>query len=116
MDSKVLKQVIQNEIDLYLEARRRKIQSLCVHHLGSAYILAQKSVVIHLIVHTLMLVHTCSRRDIKEIKGQLARIIATVPGHVCNKLPRGNIGWASVSMFERMDIPSDLEPCFSQKV
>lgn len=116
MDSKVLNQAIQNEIDLYLEARRRKIQSLCVHHLGRAHILAQKSVVIHLIVHVLMLVHACSRRDIKEIKGQLVRLIATVPGHVFNKLPRGNIGWSSVSMFERMDIPSDLEPYFSQKV
>ena len=104
-----LNAAIQAEIDLYLVARRNRIQSKCSHHLGRAHILAQKRIIPHITVHLMMLFHALSRRDVKEIGGQLVRLLATVPGHLFNKLPKGNTGWANVSMFREMEIPSDLK-------
>lgn len=101
--------VLINELVLYNEARAEGKHGLCFKHLGRAHIIAQSRWFHHFYVHFLMLEYAWKRKDFKELFGQIIRMAATIPGHLFGKLPVGNIGWASVGIFERMPIPEDLK-------
>lgn len=79
-------------------------------HLERAHILGQRYLVAHLDTHFRMLDVARQRRDGRETRGQLVRILAVVPGYLSGWVPKGNTGGANVSAVRPMPIPSDLAP------
>jgi|MDSZ01.1.fsa_nt_gb hypothetical protein len=49
------------------------------------------------------------RSDRREIRGQIVRLVAVIPGYVFGWVPKGNTGGADVSAIKPMAIPQDLE-------
>ena len=82
---------------------------LVKHHLGRAHVLSQRSVMLHLYTHVLMLKYAIAQGDFREVLGQLLRLVVTAPGHMIGKVPVGNIGWATVSLTQPMPVPADIQ-------
>ena len=72
-----------------------------------AHILGQRSTGAHVRAHLAMLHVGWSRRDAREIAGQVSRAVAAL---LFSRVwvPIGNTGAANVSAFKPMDIPEDL--------
>ena len=77
--------------------------------LERAHILGQRALGAHLRVHGWMLRIAIARRDAREMRGQLWRLLLTPLGHLSGRLPVGNTGGANVSAFAAMPIPADLQ-------
>lgn len=77
-------------------------------HLERAHILSQSNVGLHLTSHIKMLAFAMSRRDVREILGQLLRIVFVPLGTLTGRLPVGNTGRARVSAFGPMPVSDDL--------
>lgn len=82
------------------------------HHLERAHILAQPDFRLHLMSHIDMLTFALSRRDGREVVGQLLRIALVPLGSLTGSLPIGNSGRARISAFIPMPLPDDLQPFF----
>ncbi len=78
-------------------------------HLERAHILSQPRAGMHLRTHAAMLGAAGRRRDIREVVGQLARLVLAAPGSLSGRYPIGNTGGADVSAFRPMPIPADLQ-------
>lgn len=78
--------------------------------LERAHILGQRHFLAHLGTHARMLQIAFLRRDLREVWGQLLRMVATVPGFLSGWVPKGNSGGANVSAFKSMTVPADLAP------
>jgi len=81
------------------------------HHLERAHILGQRHYVPHVINHYWMLKVGWSRRDVREVLGQLLRLVGSV-GSLIGWIPIGNTGGANVSAIKPMPIPADLNRFF----
>lgn len=103
------KALLAQEINLYKTDYAAKNFEGAKHHLGRAHILSQNSVALHLYIHVLMLGYAAGRGEIREMIGQLLRLFVTIPGHLLGRVPKGNIGWASVGLTEEMIVPQDIE-------
>jgi hypothetical protein len=77
------------------------------NHLERAHILGQRDTLRHAWSHLWMLRVGWHRRDGREIRGQLARIVAAL---LFSRfwVPAGNTGGANVSPFQPMPVPDDL--------
>lgn len=67
----------------------------------------------HLYIHFLMFFYAISKEDLREISGQLLRLAVTVPGHLFGRVPKGNIGWATIGLTDEFPIPDDLKEILS---
>ncbi|WP_440222156.1 DUF3703 domain-containing protein [Dokdonella sp. MW10] len=76
-------------------------------HLERAHILGQRKVFAHTLVHWRMFVHGLRRRDLREVLGQLPRMLAALTKTLV-WVPKGNTGGARVSAFRPMPVPADL--------
>lgn len=81
-------------------------------HLERAHILAQPDFWLHLLSHIDMLTFALSRRDGREVVGQLLRIALVPIGSLTGRPPVGNSGRARISAFIPMPLPDDLQPFF----
>jgi hypothetical protein len=72
-------------------------------------VLSQHRVLLHLAVHLQMFLFALKKFDLRETFGQALKLIITLPGHLAVRVPRGNTGWATVSLTEQMEVPSDLK-------
>lgn len=102
------------ERNLYRLARDAGDWSAAWRHLERAHIIAQPMFQPHLSSHIDMLKFALSRRDVREVSGQLLRIALVPLGAVFGKLPLGNTGRARVSAFAPMPGPEDLQPYVRQ--
>lgn len=100
------------ERERYRDARDDGEWRAAWHHLERAHILAQPDFRLHLASHVDMLVFALSRRDGREVAGQLLRIALVPLGSLTGHLPAGNSGRARVSAFAPMPLPDDLRPFF----
>lgn len=55
------------------------------------------------------------RRDVRELLGQLSRLLLAAPGSWTGRAPRGNTGGAGVGIFTPMEIPADLAALLSER-
>lgn len=83
-------------------------------HLERAHVLSQAKAWPHVRVHLLMAGFACRRRDLREVLGQIPRILLAAPGSWTGRAPRGNTGGANVGIFTPMEIPADLEVLLRQ--
>ena len=104
-----LKQKFDEELTLGRQAFDNKDFSLAFYHLERAHILGQPHYWRHLKSHYWMLRVGIKRIDIKEVLGQIVRMIGSA-GSLIGKYPEGNTGGANVSPFKTMPIPDDLKP------
>jgi Protein of unknown function (DUF3703) len=80
---------------------------LAFNHLVRAHILGQRVTYQHVHVHWLMLKLGMRAGDVREIAGQLSRMVgAALFSRIW--VPSGNTGRANVSAFSSMPIPDDL--------
>ena len=89
------------------QALQREDFETAFHHLERAHVLAQRMMGRHTFIHWRMLVAGLRRGDLREVVGQVPRIMASI---LFSRLwvPRGNSGRARVSAFKRMPVPDDL--------
>ena len=97
----------ERELQQADQALRQEDFETAFRHLERAHVLAQRMTGRHTFVHWRMLVAGLNRGDLREVIGQLPRIVASV---LFSRLwvPRGNSGRARVSAFAPMPVPDDL--------
>lgn len=97
----------EQEVDLADRALRQEDFETAFHHLERAHVLAQRMTGRHTFIHWRMLIAGLRHGDMREVVGQLPRIVASL---LFSRLwvPRGNNGRARVSAFKPMPVPGDL--------
>lgn len=83
-------------------------------HLERAHILGQASTREHVRVHWHMLRWGWRQRDLRQVMGQVVRLIGAATGTVIGLVPTGNSGGANVSPFRRMPIEPGLAAIISR--
>jgi hypothetical protein len=58
--------------------------------------------------HVRMLALARATGDRREVAGQLLRLVLVPLGHLLQRLPRGNVGRATVSAFRPMEPPAEV--------
>jgi hypothetical protein len=105
-----VKEAYKREIAIADQARRLRDFERTVTHLERAHILGQRYLFAHLKMHVLLFAVAVERADLREMMGQVLRLIAVVPGYLSGWVPKGNTGSANVSALQPMTPPGDLAP------
>lgn len=108
----IIREKMKKEVAAYKEARISLNHELSLLHLGRAHILSQFDWKEHIYIHVLMLVYAWKKKDLKELSGQLLRLVVTIPGHMIGRIPWGNTGWSTVPLTKKLPIPEDLKNLF----
>ena len=97
----------KQEVERAEQALQRNAFETAFGHLERAHVLAQRMTGRHTFVHGRMLVAGLRRGDLREVVGQVPRIVASI---LFSRLwvPRGNSGRARVSALQPMPVPDDL--------
>lgn len=78
--------------------------------LERAHILAQRYLFAHIYTHWRMLKVGIKRQDVREMFGQVVRMLAIVPAYLVGWVPMGNTGGSNVSALRPMSLPADIAP------
>ncbi len=81
-------------------------------HLERGHILGQQSLLTHMMSHYRMYQLARRMSDMKEVRGQVVRMIGAGPFHLIGWVPIGNTGGADVSPTLPMALPADIQPYF----
>jgi hypothetical protein len=79
------------------------------HHLERAHVLGQSSTVLHVQVHWHMLRWGLAQRSLREVAGQVLRLVGASTKTVLGWVPRGNTGGSNVPAWRRMPVPPSLQ-------
>lgn len=90
-------------------AYNRQEPATAFHHLERAHVLGQRWAWSHTQVHLLMLWHGMRTGNVREILGQVPRIVFGFLGSLVGRVPTGNTGGANVKAEQPMPIPDDLQ-------
>jgi hypothetical protein len=88
--------------------------AIAFRHLERAHILGQNSTRFHVLAHFRMLGWAWKQRDLREIFGQLFRIVGAATKTFIGLVPQGNSGGTNVSPFRSMAVPEDLQAIMKQ--
>lgn len=113
---------MSEKIKKYIDAEVERAESFVAEndlesafrHLERAHVLGQAITYEHTRVHFLMLKIGWKRKDLREIFGQIFRIIGASTKTPFGIYPTGNTGGANVSPFKRMPISDDLQMILRQ--
>ena len=83
-------------------------------HLERAHILGQPYPYHHTLVHWKMLLFGIKIKDIREILGQIPRLLVGGVKSFVGEIPVGNTGGANVPPLRPMEIPQDLQLIISE--
>lgn len=103
-----VKEADKRELALARQARRERSLDQAVRNLERAHILGQRYFLPHLHTHLQLLAVATERADLREMAGQIIRVIAVIPGYLSGWVPKGNTGSANVSALQPMTPPADL--------
>ncbi|MDF7815532.1 DUF3703 domain-containing protein [Hymenobacter mucosus] len=78
-------------------------------HLERAHVLGQRWAWPHTQVHLLMLAHGWRTRNLRELAGQVPRIVFGFLLSLVGRVPTGNTGGANVPAEQKMPVPADLQ-------
>lgn len=95
---------VKAELERATNARQAGNSKLEFRHLENAHVLGQESTYWHVKVHGLMLRWALRNLDLKEIFGQIFRIVGAATKTVFGLVPVGNTGGVNVSPLKRMPI------------
>lgn len=77
--------------------------------LERAHVLGQSQLGRHWTVHVWMLRVGWRLGDLREVAGQVLRLVLTPLGHLTGRLPAGNTGGSNVSAFASLPVSPDLQ-------
>ena len=97
------------ELSLASLAEKNKSYESAWAHLARAHILGQYFAWPHLVTHIYMFRLGLKTHNLKEIVGQIPRLILAAPGSWFKKAPKGNTGLSNVGIFQPLEIPEDLK-------
>lgn len=106
--SMTIRAAVQREIDCAREAEHRGLADVAFHHLERAHVLGQHSTRDHVRAHLAMLHWGIRNRSLREVIGQLLRLVGAVTKTAIGWVPEGNTGGANVSPFKPMPIDPEL--------
>lgn len=104
-----LRNEVLKEFKLAKNAESRYDYLTAWYHLERAHILGQAWPLEHSRAHWKMLCFAFRRKNIKEIIGQLPRLLIGGVKSFLGEIPIGNTGGANVSPIKPMIIPDDLK-------
>ncbi len=102
------------ELNLYRSSMHNGNLSLAWHHLERSHILGQSYPIEHTYTHWLMLKFGFRQRNVKEVIGQVIRLLVGGWKSFIDHVPVGNKGGANVPPLKRMEIPNDLKTVLVQ--
>ena len=105
---------VEREILAAYHAKARGNPDVVFSHLERAHILGQTSTVEHVRVHYHMFLWGIRQRNVREILGQLLRIVGASIGTPLGLVPQGNTGGTNVTSFKSMPIPPELAALIEQ--
>jgi hypothetical protein len=111
MSNQELKTAFYYQIKLGKEALKKNKFEVSFYHLENAHILGQKHIIRHTISHYWMLIFGIKSKSIKEIIGQIVRIIASLLFTLI-WVPKGNTGGTNISPIKIMPIRKELKKYF----
>jgi Protein of unknown function (DUF3703) len=77
-------------------------------HLERAHVLGQASTALHVAAHLRMAAWSLRERDLKELRGQLLRVVGAATKTAIGWVPSGNTGGVNVSPFKSLPTAPDL--------
>ena len=104
-----LKPFYRVELNQAINASAQHFYLQCWHYLERAHILGQPYPLEHSYVHWQMLLFAVRIKNVKEIVGQIPRLLFGGVKSFVGKIPVGNTGSANVSPLQPMEIPEDLK-------
>lgn len=79
------------------------------HRLQRIHIVSQHNIYYHVWSHFIMLRYAIQIRSVKEVFGQMIRLMLAPLGNLTGRIPFGNRGTSDVSPFLIETIPNDLK-------
>ncbi|MDX2281582.1 MAG: DUF3703 domain-containing protein [Saprospiraceae bacterium] len=104
-----IKEHYRRELDLYKTELVQQNLPQAWHHLERAHILAQAWPCEHSYVHWRMLLFGIHIKSLREILGQIPRLLVGGVKSFVGNIPVGNTGGANVPPLQPMETPEDLE-------
>lgn len=106
--SRMIAPHVEVELDSARQARSSGDPSREFTHLERAHVLGQEATYWHVKVHVLMLAWAIRNHSIREVLGQVFRIVGAATKTAIGLVPQGNTGGANVSPFRKMPIAPEL--------
>ncbi len=103
-----LKRAYSSELEMYSFNLKNGDYKSAWHHLERCHIIGQSYPLEHTYTHWLMLKFGFRQKDVKEIIGQIIRLLIGGWKSFINHVPLGNTGGADVPPLKRMEMPEDL--------
>ena len=107
--SPTLRRAFERELVQFAEKSAARELDAAWKCLERAHVLSQGYAVPHVRVHGAMFWLAVRRGDVREILGQIPRLLLAGPASLLGRAPRGNTGGSNVGILTPMAIPSDLE-------
>ncbi|NTX00294.1 DUF3703 domain-containing protein [Myxococcus sp. CA040A] len=98
-----------HELQSASESQTRGDFQAAWHFLERAHVLSQAHAWPHLQVHGAMFVWAWRHGDVRELFGQLPRLLLAAPGSWLGRAPLGNTGGSNVGIFTPLPIQEDLQ-------
>jgi len=109
-----LKKHYIKEFELYRISLLKSDLSKAWHHLESSHILGQSYPYEHIYSHWLMLKFGLRQKNLKEVLGQILRLVVGGWKSFIDHVPTGNTGGSDVPPLKRMKLPQDLSIILNQ--
>jgi hypothetical protein len=113
-----MSETLKKYIDAEVERAEKRVAAgdfdAAFHHLERAHVLGQAITYEHARVHWLMLKIGWKKKDLREIFGQIFRIVGASTKTPFGIYPTGNTGGANVSPFKPMPVAEDLQAILKQ--
>ncbi len=102
------------EIELYRSYLQKNDLTRAWHHLERSHVLGQSYPLEHTYSHWLMLKFGFRQKNLKEVFGQLLRLLVGGWKSFIDHVPIGNTGGSNVPPLRRMELPVELEEILRQ--
>lgn len=109
-----LKSRYLKELELYRSSLQNNDLLTAWHHLERSHILGQSYPLEHTYTHWLMLKFGLRQRNIKEVLGQVLRLLVGGWKSFIDHVPIGNTGGSDVPPLKRMEMPADIARTLNQ--
>lgn len=109
-----LQPFFNESLDLYAKAMLQKDLAEAWHQLERAHVIGQAYPYQHSLVHWKMLVFGCKIKSLKEILGQIPRLLVGGVKSFVGTIPVGNTGGANVPPMRSMPIQEEIKTIFIQ--
>ncbi|MEQ8364335.1 MAG: DUF3703 domain-containing protein [Cyclobacteriaceae bacterium] len=102
----------EKELQLYHQTLHQKNYVLAWHHLERAHVIGQSYPFAHTYVHWKMLLFGVKIKSIKEIMGQLPRLLLGGIKSFVGKIPVGNTGGSNIPPLQSLPLSEEIKSIF----